>query len=402
MYQDKQTLEKRRAIVFLVVAEVLAMSLWFVSSAVVGDVRNEFDISNIRAAMLASSVPAGFVVGALTLAVTGIADRFDPRRIFSLAALIAGLANLALVYLIPGSLMSIVARGLTGLCLAGVYPVGMKIIVGWGTRDRGWLVGLLVGGLTFGTAAPHLFSFLGGTDWRLTTTLASGGSWIAAFLILCTQLGPHHQRAPKLDARAITHAWHNKHVRMAYLGYLGHMWELYAMWSWLGVALLASFSMQIEGEQASELAKLTTFAAIAVGGLMCPVAGHYADRIGKAELTIVAMFISGSSAVLMALFFGGPVWIVIIIAILWGASVIPDSAQFSALVADHSPPDKAGSLMSLQTALGFLLTIVTVQATPWLAAKTSWPVLFVIMALGPLFGIVAMRNLRGAEIARKT
>ena len=392
--QENLTRDKRQAVALLVIAEVFAMSLWFVSSAVIGDVRSEFAISNIRAALLASSVPAGFVIGALTLSITGIADRFDPRRIFALAAVIAGFANLALVFLIPGSLLSIVARCLTGLCLAGVYPVGMKIIVGWGTKDRGWLVGLLVGGLTFGTAAPHMLSFLGGADWRLTTALATASCWIAALLILFTQLGPHHQRAPKLDARAITHAWHNKHVRMAYFGYLGHMWELYAMWSWLGVALLASFSLQVDDDQASQLAKLTSFTAIAVGGLMCPLAGHYADRIGKAELTILAMFVSGSSAVLMALVFGGPVWLVILVAVLWGASVIPDSAQFSALVADHSPPDKAGSLMSLQTALGFLLTIFTVQVTPWLAAKTSWPALFVILSLGPLFGIVAMMQLR--------
>jgi len=395
--EDSFRIEKRRSIVFLVVAEILAMSLWFVASAVLGDIRAEFDISDFRAAMLASSVPAGFVIGALSLAITGIADRFDPRRIFLLAAVIAGMANLSMIVLTPGSGLSIFARCLTGFCLAGVYPVGMKIIVGWGTKDRGWLVGLLVGGLTIGSAAPHLLSFLGGTDWRFSTGLASIGCWLAAALIILTKLGPHHQRAPKLDARAITHAWHNKHVRMAYLGYLGHMWELYAMWSWIGVALVVSFSMQVGADQAHELAKLTSFAAITAGGLLCPLAGYYADRIGKAELTIIAMAVSGLSAVLMAVVFGGPIWLVMAVAILWGASVIPDSAQFSALVADHSPPDKAGSLMSLQTALGFLLTILTVQVTPWLASIINWPTLFIILALGPLFGIVAMMKLRLTE-----
>jgi len=389
---------KSYTVVLLVLAEVLAMSLWFVSSAVLGDLRQEFVLSEIQAALLSSSVPAGFVVGALGLAFTGIADRFDPRRIFALSALVAAGANLTLVYATPDAWLSVGIRALIGFCLAGVYPVGMKIVVGWGTKDRGWLVGLLVGGLTLGTAMPHLLSFLGGTNWRLTTAVASIGCLVAACLILLTKLGPHHQRAPTLDARAITYAWHHKPVRLAYLGYLGHMWELYAMWSWISIALAVSFSMQVSDAQAQDLAKLTSFVAIAAGALLCPIAGHLADRIGKAKLTIVAMTVSGCSAVGMALVFGGPVWLVIIVAVLWGLSIIPDSAQFSALVADHSPPDKAGSLMSLQTALGFLLTIATVQITPWLAAAVGWPTVFIILSLGPLFGIMAMLRLQKITI----
>lgn len=369
------------------------MSLWFVSSAILGDLRQEIDLSAFAGALLASSVPAGFVVGALGIALTGLADRFDPRRVFALSAFLAAVANGLLVVLPPDGGTSVLLRFITGLCLAGVYPVGMKIAVGWGTGDRGWLVGLLVGGLTLGSAAPHLLAWFGGSDWRTTTLLASGAALVASVLGLMTTLGPHHSVSPKLEPKAILLAWTDVRLRRAFGGYLGHMWELYAMWAWIGPAMAASYALQMSEVEAGKLAKLTAFCAIAGGALLCPLAGRYADRVGKARLTIIAMAISGSSALLSALVFGGPVWIVFGVTVLWGLSVIPDSAQFSALVADLAPPDKAGSLMSLQTALGFALTILTVQVTPWLALQIGWPLLFCVLALGPVAGILSMRKL---------
>ena len=384
---------KARSVTLLVAAEIAAMSLWFVASAVLGDVRAELELSAAAGALLASSVPAGFVVGALGVALTGLADRADPRRVFALAACLAAIANAAFALLPPGGSASVLARFVTGVALAGVYPVGMKIVVGWGTADRGWLVGLVVGGLTLGSAAPHLLSFLGGSDWRLATFAASALALLAAVLVSATSLGPHHAVQPRLKPAAIALAWTDRRLRRAYAGYLGHMWELYAMWAWIGPALAVSYARQVDEGTAASLAKLTAFVAIAAGALLCPPAGRIADRLGKARLTVLVMAASGTSAVLAGLVFGGPVWLVAIVAILWGASVIPDSAQFSALVADYAPPALAGSLMSLQTALGFALTIATVQTAPFVADAFGWPVVFWLLALGPLAGIVAMRGL---------
>lgn len=385
---------KRRTVAILVIAEVLAMSLWFVSSAVLVDLRAELALSSAAAALLASSVPAGFVVGALLIAFSGLADRLDPRRVFAVAAVLAAALNAAFALLPPGGTGSIVVRFLTGFALAGVYPVGMKIVVGWGTRDRGWLVGLVVGGLTLGSAAPHLLAFLGGNDWRQATLIASGLALVAAALATMTRLGPHHAVQPRLAPGAIAIAWTDMRIRRAYLGYFGHMWELYAMWSWIGPALAVSYARQMDEASAVSLSKLTAFVAIAAGALLCPPAGWLADRIGKASLTILMMTASGLSAVLAGLVFGGPVWLVAGVVVVWGATVIPDSAQFSALVADYSPPALAGSLMSLQTAIGFALTILTVQTAPLVADVFGWPVLFWILSLGPLLGIVSMRALR--------
>jgi MFS family permease len=385
---------KFRSLALLTLAEVAALSLWFVSAAVLPDMLHEVRISHARAAALSSGVQAGFVIGALGSAMLGLADRFDPRRIMASAAIGAGLVNAALLVVPPGSLMAIAARVATGALLAGVYPVGMKIAVGWGQKDRGMLVGVLVGGTILGSAVPHLFSFFGGADWRLSVALASLAAIAGGLVCLMASLGPYHGVATKFHPRMIAAAWTNRRVRLAYAGYLGHMWELYAMWAWIGAATAISYGASLPPGQAEPLAKLTTFLSIAVGGIASGLAGLVADRIGKANLTIIAMAVSGASALLTAATFGGPVWFTFALVIVWGAAISPDSPQFSALVADAAPPEQAGSLLTFQTALGFGLTIATVQLAPLVAAAVGWPVLLALLALGPAFGIVAMMRLR--------
>jgi MFS family permease len=224
--------------------------------------------------------------------------------------------------------------------------------------------------------------------------LASAASVGAGLACLAIGLGPFHAVAPRFDPRAVVTAWTNRNVRLAYGGYLGHMWELYAMWAWIAAASAVSYGMSMEPLAAERLAKLTAFVAIGAGGLVCAAAGRIADRIGKAEVTIAAMTLSGLSAIAAAATFGGPPWITFVVVVVWGIAIIPDSAQFSALVADAAPPDRAGSLLTFQTALGFALTFVTVQVTPVLAAWLGWPIVLAGLALGPAFGIWAMLKLR--------
>jgi MFS family permease len=384
---------KLLSITLLVLAEIAGMSLWFASAAILPDMVRESGIDAVRQAMLSSGVQLGFVAGALAVAASGLADRFDPRRVFALCGVLAALCNAALLVAPIGGTMAILLRVSTGLLLAGVYPVGMKIAVGWGTRDRGLLVGLLVGALTVGSALPHLAAFLGGADWRSVIIATSVLALVGGLLVLPCGLGPHHARAPRFSTRAIALAWTNRRIRLSYLGYFGHMWELYAMWAWVGAAAAASYGALLGEAEATRLAKLTAFLAIALGGLTCAPAGWVADRIGKAQVTIIAMALSGSAAIATALTFGGPIWLTFVLIILWGIFVIPDSAQFSALVADASPPDLAGSALTLQTALGFALTAVTVQATPLLANAFGWPAVLAGLALGPVVGIAAMMRL---------
>jgi MFS family permease len=383
---------KAASVALLTAAAVLSNSVWFVSAAILPEIVAEAGFGPARAAALSSAVQIGFVLGALSLAVHGTADRFDPRRVILASALIAAGANLALLATPLGGWAQVGLRALTGAGLAGVYPVGMKVLVGWGTRDRGALVGLFVGALTVGSALPHLLAFFGGPDWRATVVAASVLAAAGGFAGFAVGLGPQHARAARFDPGALRLAWSDRRVRLAYIGYLGHMWELYAYWAWIGAATAASFGPGL-GDGATPAARLVTFVAIALGGALCQPAGRLADRIGKARVAEGAMLVSGAAGLATAAAFGGPVWLVAALVVIWGAAVIPDSAQFSALVADAAPGEHAGSLLALQTALGFTLTFFTVQAVPLVAAALGWPATLALLAAGPAVGIAAMRRL---------
>lgn len=385
---------KSRSVCFLLLAEVAAMSLWFVSAAILPEMTKLASLSQFQEAALSSGVQAGFVIGALFLAIVGLPDRIDPRIVFAVSAIAAGLVNLALLVVDPASQLAIAARVATGALLAGVYPVGMKIIVGWGVNDRGFLVGALTSALALGSASPHLIALVGGAEWKLTVIVTSVAALISGLLCFGISLGPHHAKASRFDPSVIPTAWRNRRVRLAYAGYLGHMFEMFAMWAWIGAAAAVSYAVTMSSDEARDLAKLTAFAAVGVSSVTCVAAGYYADRWGKAEIAIVAMITSGLAAILTGLTFGGPAWITFAIIVVWGLSVAPDSAQFSALVADAAPPDQVGSLLTLQTALGFALTILTVQLTPLVASVVGWPVVLGGLAIGPLFGVVAMQKLR--------
>ncbi|MBP6679271.1 MAG: MFS transporter [Paracoccus sp.] len=386
---------KRRATLLLCLTVICGMSPWFATGAAVMDIARERGISPGLQAMLSSAVQTGFVLGAFGFAVTGVADRFDPRRVMMLAALMNALTTAALLVIPPGTPASVGLRLATGIGFAGIYPVGMKIMVGWGRHDRGFLVGMLVGALTFGSALPHLAAFFGGAEWRVVVGAAALASALAALLAPCLAIGPDHARAQSFDPRAIRLIWTDRHIRAATGGYLGHMWELYALWSWIGVIAATSYAAHMPGPEAERLAALTAFCSIALGAFFCVPAGWLADRHGKARIAAGAMWLSGGAALAMAAAYGGPVWLVLALLLVWGAAIVPDSAQFSALIADHAPPHLVGSLMAMQTALGFALTVATVQLTPVLAAAVGWPLTLAVMALGPAFGIRALRRVWG-------
>ncbi|MGG7565146.1 MFS transporter [Rhodovulum sp. DZ06] len=384
---------KARALAVLFTAEIAAMALWFAAAAVLPDMLREAPMSPARQAALSAGVQLGFVIGALASAALGLADRYDPRRVFAACAWSAAVANAGLLWAAPGSDVAIALRVAVGALLAGVYPVGMKIAVGWSVKDRGFIVGALVGALTLGSALPHAVRLAGGADWRAGLLAASALAAAAGALIFAARLGPHHARAATLSLRAMTEAWTNRRVRLAIAGYLGHMWELYSFWAWIGVAAGASAAAS-NWDGGDWFGPLTAFCAIAAGAPACVLAGRAADRLGKAEVAAGAMVLSMACAIFTALAFGGPPWLFFACALAWGVTVIPDSAQFSALVADAAPPERAGSLMTLQTALGFALTAGTVQAAPVMAAAVGWSWTLAAMGLGPVAGIAAMLRLR--------
>ena len=380
------------SIAVLILSQIAVLSVWFSSAAVLSEMSAEAGLGTAQLAWLSTATQVGFGVGAIVFGLAGWADLYDPRKVFALCAALAGGANALLLIAPIGGPEAIALRALTGAFLAGVYPVGMKIAVGWTIKNRALLVGALVGALTLGSAFPHLIAFAGGADWRLTIWGTSAIAAIGGLSMLAVGLGPHHARAPRLDLSAVATAWTNKRIRYAILGYVGHMWELYAFWAWVGVIASTSFALSGDDPDGT-LAKLTAFLAIALGGVVCIPAGGLADRFGKARVAAIVMLLSCGSALLAAFAYGGPAWLMIAVLIVWGLTVVPDSALFSTLVADAAPPERVGSIMTLQTAIGFLLTAVTVQVTPIAANAFGWPIVLAIMAVGPAFGVLAMRAL---------
>jgi MFS family permease len=385
--------DKVIAITLLVTAEVLALALWFSASAVVPSLKAEFPLRDGLAALYTSAVAIGFIAGTLVSAILTLSDRIKPATLFSVSALIAASANALILVVDPTSTSAIVLRMITGVCMAGIYPVGMKMASSWAKGDTGFLVGLLVGALTLGSALPHLFNVAGGIDWRFTLGAASVSAILAACLIRFSKTGPNLAPAAPFNPTAVFEAWRNKPLRLANLGYLGHMWELYAMWGWIGLFLTQSFS------QSGLLdpvfwAGLTTFAVIASGALGSLGGGIFADRMGRTTLTIGAMAISASCAAGVGFVFGGAPIAMMVICIIWGITVVADSAQFSSCVIELSDPRYVGSILTVQTCTGFLLTLVTIHMLPIFAGLVGWQWAMAPLAIGPALGIVAMARLR--------
>lgn len=392
--QDDNSSTRWRVLALLGLAELLGMSLWFAASAVSPQLRALWGLTTSETAWLTTIVQLGFVCGTAVVAVLNLADLVPAGRLFSVCALLGAVANAAILA-VPGYESALVLRFLTGFFLAGVYPPAMKMIATWFRSQRGLAIGVIVGALTIGKATPYLVRAIPHVGLRPVVLAASGGALVAALLVAFGYRdGPFPFTPRPFSWSHVGDVVRVREWRLATGSYLGHMFELYAFWTWIPAFLAASVAARAHGGfRGPRLISLLAFTTIAVGGFGSVWGGMFADKRGRERLVTISLFMSGSCCLLSGLLFAGPLWVLGALAMTWGFFVIADSAQFSTLVTESVPTHAVGTALTVQTSLGFLLTMLPMQVVPLLAQRTGWQWAFAILALGPVAGIAAIRRL---------
>jgi MFS family permease len=380
-----------RMLAVLAIAELLGMSLWFGASAVAGELGARWSLDTSQIGWLTSVVQLGFVVGTALAALLNIADIVPARWYFATAALAGGLANLGLLA-VDSYGGALVLRFATGLFLAGVYPPAMKMASTWFRAQRGLAIGTVVGALVIGKSSPYLIHAMPDASPAVVVIVASASAAVSAVLVASFYHdGPFAFPARPFSFGLVGSVWSSREWRLATGGYLGHMFELYSFWTW--IAAFSAASLAASGGSAAALVSIIAFLAIAAGGAGSIWGGLAADRRGREWLVTVSMLVSGTCALLSPLVFGHGRLSLIALALVWGYFVVADSAQFSALVTESVPPHSVGTALTLQTSMGFLLTMISIQLVPPLVRSTSWQWAFPMLAFGPAAGVASIRAL---------
>lgn len=393
----------RWSMLFLICAGVAgALTTWFSATAIIPELTRAWALTASQAAWLTNGVQLGFVAGAIVSSLVNLPDIVRMQRLMAGAAMIAALANASLL-LEPAPQSAILARFVTGVALAGVYPPALKLMATWFRKGRGLALGFLIGALTFGSAMPHLVRALtDGIAWQVVVIATTAATAASALLFLAAlREGPHAFGRAAFNPRQSLRIFVDRPLWLANLGYFGHMWELYAMWAWF--LAFATASAQVGAEaQLFGSPSMFSFVVVASGVLGCLLGGWLSDRIGRCLTCVGMMGISGTCALLIGFAFQGPGWLLASIALIWGITIIGDSAQFSAAVTELADPRLVGTAVTLQLGIGFALTVLSIWAMPVLAAWLgSWRWIFVFLVPGPLIGASAMVALRRRPEAAK-
>ncbi len=398
------TKTKWRSLVLLVLAEMLIFGLWFSASAILPQLTEEWRLTGAAQSWMTMSVQMGFVFGALIIALLNLADRIAASRLIAVCAVGAGACNAGIALFDYSPVTVFLLRFGTGMGLAGTYPPGMKLAATWCREDRGLGIGLLVGGIVLGKSIPHLINalpFLSGDGmppWREVLLLTSALGAVGALVVgVGVREGPFLAGVAPFNWRFAGRVLRHRPTRLANFGYLGHMWELYGMWTWIPIFLIASYGT---AGLSTLSARLAGFSVIAVGALGSLAGGFLADRFGRSKVTVVSLIISGACTVCAGIFFSSP-GLLTVLCLLWGVTVVSDSAQFSAAVSELTDSRYVGTALTVQTTLGFLLTLISIRIIPPIVEVIGWEWAFVALSPGPVFGIWSMVKLRGLPEATR-
>ena len=373
-----------RELRLLAVALVLAMSTWFSTAAVLGQLTAAWDLGSTAKSWLIVALQIGFVVGAAGSSLANHADRIAPRRLMLIGTTGAAIANAAIIPLNAYG-PALVARFMTGVFLAAVYPPALKAMSSWYRAGRGYALGVMIGVLTLGSALPHLINGIGELDWQVVIGATSALTLVGG--LLAERLGsegPYATAAAPFDPAKLRSVVNNREFCLASLGYFGHMWELYAMWAWI-----AAFYGDVFINQRS--ASIAAFGTIGIGAFGCVYVGSLSDRQKRSTAAGLAMRWSALASMVTGFLVSAPPAFVLMVGLVWGFWVVADSAQFSTIVTEVVEPESVGTALTLQLALGFVLTVLTIFLVPVVRDASNWGFAFMLLAPGPIVGAFAMR-----------
>lgn len=379
---------------------IFAFTLWFSANAIIPQLSQSLELSNAKVSFLSIILIIGFVVGGLISTFLNLPDILKSKNIFVVSAIFGAVANAGAIFVGSFELIMIL-RFFTGFFLAGVYPTSMKITATWFKGKRGLAIGILLGALTLGSGMPYIFNLTGIPNWRILLSLSSGFSLVGAFLVmLYVKEGPYSVERTKFSFGNIITIVKNKGVRLAAYGYFGHMWELYAMWIWLPLFLKSAYEITYPGKDATLFFSLAAFSIFSLGACGSIIGGFLSDKYGRTKFNISMLVISGISSILIGIVYPNP-YLILTIALIWGLTIVPDSPQYSSMITELSDPKLIGTALTLQLAIGFLITIGSIILVPIVVENFGWSFAFSFLFIGPLFGIWALLKLRSLPESMK-
>lgn len=368
--------------------------MWFVGNAVLPELKQALHLSQYAVSQVTSAVMLGFIAGTLIFAFFSLADRFSPIKLFFISSLLGALTNASVAWLATDALSLFVLRFLTGVFIAGIYPVGMKIAADWFEKGLGKALGFLLGALVLGTAFPHL---LKNRDFELpwksvlyfTSLFATAGGLL---MLLFVGDGPYRKKSGGFQWNAFKEIFSSKKWRQSAFGYFGHMWELYTFWGF--VPLILGLYAAKKGIALN--VPLFSFLIIGCGAISCISGGYLSQKIGSAKVATAALFVSGICCFLSPVAFQLPLWFFIAILFIWGLAVVPDSPQFSTLVAQYAPEHLRGTALTIYNSIGFSISTVSLividrvfYSTGFFGGKNT----FLLLGIGALVGLPSMIRL---------
>ncbi len=375
----------------IVIAQFCCTSLWFAGNAVMHDLVLNFELDEGSVGHLTSAVQLGFIVGTLVFAIFAIADRISPSKVFFFSAILGALFNIEIIW--EGNTLSsmLLFRFLTGFFLAGIYPVGMKIAADYFEKGLGKSLGFLVGALVIGTAFPHLLKEVTSSfPWKYviisTSSLAVLGG-LSMFIFVAD--GPFRKSTQQFSASNFFKIFKVSQFRSAAFGYFGHMWELYTFWAFVPVLLISYGKIHSINFNSS----LLSFFIIGIGSLACVISGYLSQKIATKQVAFYSLLLSCVCCLISPLFFlQGSSVLFIIFLLFWGMVVIADSPLFSTLVAQSAPSESKGTALTIVNCIGFAITIISIQLINYVQGFTESNFVYLILAIGPIIGLVSLKK----------